>query len=75
METTINLNLLGKEFLNEKEAAHYCCVSLSHFRAKQKEYGIAPSSFMGKRIYRRDDLKRALENQWQHYKNMANTGQ
>ena len=63
--TEKEFDLRGKDFFSELEAAHYCCVSLSQFRKNFGKYNIAPSTFMGKRIYRRDDLKRAMENQWQ----------
>lgn len=49
------------DYLSEKEAAEYCRVSLKHFRAKKADYGIMPGVFMGKKIYRRADLQRAIE--------------
>ena len=53
--------LSGKYYLTEREAAHYCCVSHSHFRDKRLESGIPMIQFMGKRIYRRSDLEAAIE--------------
>ena len=53
--------LSGKDYLTEHEAAHYCCVSYSHFREKRLERGIPMIQFMGKRIYRRSDLEAAIE--------------
>ena len=53
--------LSGKDYLTQSEAAHYCCVSYSHFRDKRLESGIPMIQFMGKRIYRRQDLQSAIE--------------
>ena len=53
--------LSGKDYLTELEAAHYCCVSPSQFRIKRHDYGIGAMRFMGKKIYRRSDLKNAIE--------------
>ena len=53
--------LSGKDYLTEREAAHYCCVSYSHFRDKRLESGNPMIQFMGKRIYRRQDLQSAIE--------------
>lgn len=55
-------HLSGKDYLTEKEAAHYCCVSVSQLRAKGPEIGIVPfRRFLGKNIYRRADLAHAIE--------------
>ena len=53
--------LSGKDYLTEREAAHYCCVSYSHFREKRIDAGINAIRFMGKKIYRRQDLQSAIE--------------
>ena len=60
-------SLEGKDYLTAKEAAVYCCVSFSQFRAKSKELNVIPFKFMGKLVYRKSDLQRAIENeaQWQ----------
>lgn len=58
-------NLLGKDFFNEKEAAHYCGVSLSQFRAKAAENGISSRKFMGKWVYRRDMIKARISSLWE----------
>lgn len=55
------MDLRGKDYLAEKEAAHYCCVSITQFRSKMTEYCIAPLVFMGKKVYRRHDLQQAIE--------------
>jgi len=59
----LELNLLGKDFLDAREAAHYSCVSLRQFQAKCREYGIFPKKFMGKLVYRKMDLKKAIESE------------
>lgn len=57
-------NLLGKDYLTTDEAAHYACVSSSQFRGRAREYGIEPIEFMGKKLYRKTDIQRAIENEW-----------
>ena len=59
--------LEGKDYFTTKEAAVYCCVSFSQFRAKSKELNLLPFKFMGKQLYRRVDLQRAIETEakWQ----------
>lgn len=56
-----DLNLAGKDFFSEAEAAHYCCVSYNHFRRQVESYGVYPFIWMGKRVYRKADLQRAME--------------
>lgn len=54
--------LSGKDYLTEKEAAHYCCVSVSQLRDKGPSIGIIPfRKFLGKNVYRRSDLAHAIE--------------
>ena len=57
----VEMNLSGKDYLTEREAAHYCGVSLSQFQNKRLDYGIGAMRFMGKKIYRRADLQSAIE--------------
>jgi len=61
--------LAGKDYFTQAEAAAYACVSLSQFRARADEYGIRPVLWMGKLVYRRGDIARAIEQeyarQWQ----------
>lgn len=64
MEPT-SCDLRGKDYLTEKEAAHYCGVSYRQFRGKRAEYGIHPILFMGKHLYRREDLRKTIESQLQ----------
>jgi hypothetical protein len=56
-----------KDYLNAKEAAWYCGVSFSQFRAKAKGLNLIPFKFMGRYLYRRTDLQRAIEKEakWQ----------
>jgi hypothetical protein len=61
------LSLLGKDYLDELEAAHYACVSLRQFQMKAAEYRLQPTRFMGKKVYRKKDLQRAMEEQWQRF--------
>ena len=49
------------DYFNRKQAAAYCCVSLSQFLKHQYTYGIRPFTFMGKVVYRKEDLRRAME--------------
>lgn len=65
MTAPLELNLLGKDYFDEGEAAHYACVSLAQFRNKAAEYGITAVRFMGKKVYRRTDIQRAIENEYQ----------
>lgn len=58
------MELKERDYLSEKDAALYACVSLSQFRKEALGYGIRPSWFMGKKIYRREDLQRAMEASW-----------
>ena len=53
--------LSGKDYLNQSEAAHYCCVSESQFKRKRHDYGIGYLLFMGKHVLRKSDLKDAIE--------------
>ena len=53
--------LSGKDYLTQSEAAHYCCVSETQFKRKRHDYGIGAMQFMGKNVFRRSDLKNAIE--------------
>ena len=56
----------GKDFLSQSEAAAYCCVSLRQFQAKAPQIGLFPFKFMGKLVYKKADLQKALEDaKWQ----------
>lgn len=60
------MTLQERDYLSEKDAALYACVSLSQFRKEAPRYGIFPGWFMGKKVYRRGDIQRALEASWRH---------
>jgi hypothetical protein len=53
--------MLPKDYLTIEEAAGYCGVSLSQFKAKRNQVGLCPLRFMGKVLYRRRDLAEAIE--------------
>lgn len=61
MMREFELNIAGKDFLTIEEAAHYACVSSSQFRDKAREHGLRPFRWMGKTVYRKDDIRRAME--------------
>ena len=60
------INLLGKDYLSEKEAAHYACLGLTTFRQQAPKYGIFPSRSLGttKKIYRKSDIQRVIEEEF-----------
>lgn len=54
------------EYMTQKEAASYCCVSVRQFRKIAPTVGLLPFMFGGKLVYRREDLKKAMEDaRWQ----------
>lgn len=55
------MGLEGKDYLDRKEAAAYCCVGYSTFVRKEKSLGIEPFRFMGKLVYRKRELAAAME--------------
>lgn len=59
-----SFDIAGKDFLDEQEAAHYACVSYSQFRAQAERYGLRAFRWMGKKVYRKVDLQRAMELAW-----------
>lgn len=56
-----DFNLAGKDYFTEEEAAHYACVSYSQFRKCAEQEGLYPVQWMGKRVFRRTDIQRAIE--------------
>lgn len=54
-------DLAGKDYLTEKEAAHYCGVCLRQFQTHRKTEGIPALRHMGKKLYRRADLQKSIE--------------
>ena len=56
----IQFNLLGKDWLTALEAAHYCGVHEDTFAKRANEYGLHPRNFMGKKLYEKAELYRAI---------------
>lgn len=54
------VDLSGKDWLTADEAAHYCGVSVSQFNARAHEYDLDPRKFMGKKLYAKAALYRAI---------------
>lgn len=54
------IRLEGKDWFTEDEAAEYCGVALSTFRAGYRALGIAPRRAFGRKLYSRADLYAAL---------------
>ena len=69
-----DIDLRGKDYLTIAEAAHFCGVSESQFREKAPRYGLTPRKFMGKVLYRRADLKEAIESAWRQSENAGKHG-
>src|SRR5258706_2837302 len=66
-----DLNILGKDYLTQEEAAHYCCMSLRQFQEVSAGYGIRCGRFGGKLLYRRADLQGAIEREWRAYEKLT----
>ena len=49
------------EYLTMREAAKFCGVSYDHFRRERASFGISAIHFMGKRLFRKSDLIKAIE--------------
>src|SRR3546814_16605912 len=58
---TKQADIAGKDFLDEQEAAHYACVSYSQFRKHDAAFALRAFPWMGKRAFRKDDIRRAME--------------
>jgi hypothetical protein len=56
-----SFNIAGKDWLTVPEAAHYCGVSEDHFRRRAAEYRLMPRNFMGKQLYEKAALYRAID--------------
>lgn len=54
------INIEGKDWLTIEEAAFYCRVSRSHFLAHADDYELVPRNFMGKKLYEKAELYRAI---------------
>lgn len=68
--------LAGKDWLTEAEAAAYCGVAGSTFRANYRGLGIVPRRFLGRKLYSRADLYQAIAGspEWQPSTSAANPG-
>ena len=66
--STGTLDLAGKDYFTEKEAAHYCGVCLRQFQKKIKQTPLRAGRFFGKNMYRRTDLQKLIEETaWQPF--------
>lgn len=61
MSAAEDLNITGKDWLTEVEAAHYCGVSIRQFQAHQAELGLRPRRFLGRKLYLKTDLYNLIE--------------
>lgn len=68
------MNLSGKDFLTIPEAAHYACVCERQFRNIAKERGIQSFPWGGKKVYRKEDIKAAMEREWLASSNAGASG-
>ncbi len=55
------MDLRGKEYFTEREAAHFCCCSQSKFRKEAPNNGIPYAIRFGKKVYRRADCELYME--------------
>lgn len=70
------IRLEGKDWFTEEEAAAYCGVALSTFRAGYHTLGVSPKRAFGRKLYSRADLYAALAAcpEWQPSTNAAGPG-
>lgn len=70
------IRLEGKDWFTEAEAAEYCGVALSTFRAGYQTLGVSPKRAFGRKLYSRADLYAALAAcpEWQPSTNAAGPG-
>ena len=62
------------DYLTTEDAAAYCRVSLSQFKKHAPALCIRPFTFMGKKVYRKADLKSVMERAWQQSTSGASPG-
>jgi hypothetical protein len=67
------ISLLGKDNLTESEALFCACVSRSQFLKHAKEHNIHPYKWMGRLCYRKADIIKAMDQQWQRYNGALTT--
>jgi len=56
-------NIEGKDYLDQYEAAHYMCMSLSKFKQLLGVMKTKPLNNHGKVVYRKTDLTKEIEKQ------------
>lgn len=60
-----DLDLRGKDYFTQAEAMHYLSIDdEAKFQDFSRRHGILPVPVMDALLYRRDDLKYALDNLW-----------
>lgn len=67
------IDISGKDWLTEPEAAHYCGVSLRKFQTDYTSIGIRPRRFMGKKLYSKSELCELIEKS-QSWQNQLSNG-
>ena len=58
-------DLRGKDYFTQEEAAHYACRKVDNFREFVMKCGIPKARINGKLMYRRSDIQRVIEQEWQ----------
>ncbi|WP_447906907.1 hypothetical protein [Stenotrophomonas geniculata] len=58
--SVLRIDLSGKDWLTVDEAACYCGVSASQFNARAHEYELKSRNFMGKKLYEKAALYKAI---------------
>ena len=61
MRDVSEFSLAGKDWFTTAEAAFYCGVSESQFRKHALAYGLIHRDFMGKQLYEKAALYRAID--------------
>lgn len=76
MSAVEKIRLEGKDWFTEDEAAEYCGVALSTFRAGHRALGVTPRRAFGRKLYSRADLYAAIDAcpEWQPSTSAANRG-
>ena len=76
MSEQAKILLAGKDWFTEIEAAAYCGVAESTFRAGYRSLGLHPKRVLGKKLYSRSDLYAAIAAcpEWQPSTNAASPG-
>lgn len=62
------------DYLTTEDAAAYCRVSISQFKKHAPALCIRPFTFMGKKVYRKADLKSVMESAWRQSISGASPG-